>query len=614
MEYMKAGLSALFATMILTMPSMRAEAQKSCESLISFAFPHATITSASLHPGGRYDPIDGWVKTFTDLPPSCQVTANMKPTEEADIMVQVWLPTQRYSRRFLGTGNGGFGGNIFDSELARGINNGFATANTNLGTCDGCSLNDKNNQLVGHSEKWRDFGWLSTHMMTQFSKALIEEFYGAPASYSYFAGCSTGGQQALMEATRFPDDYDGVLAGAPAFNRTHLHTLLIAQYRATHPPSTASALMSLRTESLPPEANGRGLPFARAIRELEQRAQSFQIQSFEIQRAQQTPADQLRIKLDAVNEAVLKTCLGRKGEPKTDTFLTDPRDCKFEPATLQCSGNDGPHCLTPDQVAAMEVYYKGAVNPNNGAIIHPGNVPGSETSTIGAVGFAYNLYSAEPAFDSLFKWVFGAKWDWRTFDFDHHVETVDTVLAGDLNANNTDLKRFQDHRGKLILYSGWADPLIPSRTTINYYNAITQTMFGSLSPEDLRKTQDFARLFMAPGMWHCGITIGAGPGPNAFGGVMQQPPPSFDPQHDLLNALTAWVEDGAAAAPTSVIATKYNDDDPQHGIAMQRPICLFPAVPRYDGTGRPEDPQSFSCVVTHPPDYNNEKPAPAYGP
>ena len=236
----------------------------------------------------------------------------------------------------------------------------------------------------------------------------------------------------------------------------------------------------------------------------------------------------------------------------------------------------------------MEVYYNGAVNPRTGAIIHPGNVPGSETSNRVAAGFAFNIDSPyntykEPAFDSLFKWVFGKNWNWRKFDFDQDIETVDTVLAGDLNAldenkitddgnKKAELQKFKDRGGKLILYAGWADPLIPPPVTINYFNAVTKTMFGNLSPEAVRKTQEFTRLFMAPGMWHCGISIAAGPGPNAFGGMLQQPAPTFDPQHDLLSALTQWVEQGVA--PSSVIATKYKDDQPPT-VAMQRPIWFF---------------------------------------
>jgi feruloyl esterase len=298
-------VSVLFASVILTQLSTKAKAQSICESLKSFTAPHATVTKTLWHPGGKYVSTDNFGLTFADLPPSCQVTARIKPTQDADIEVRVWLPIQRYNGRYLGTGNAGYGGDILDSELAQGINNGFATANTDLGTCDGCALTDQKNQLVGHSEKWRDFGWLSTHMMTVFSKALIREFYGAPATYAYFAGCSTGGQQALMEATRFPNDYDGILAGAPAFNRTHLHMLLISQYKATHPqPEGRVAQLPLKIESLPIDADAPKLSFAGGLLEVQKRRP----QLFAIQRAPgatTTPSEELQKKLDAVNIAVL---------------------------------------------------------------------------------------------------------------------------------------------------------------------------------------------------------------------------------------------------------------------------------------------------------------------
>jgi feruloyl esterase len=163
----------------------------------------------------------------------------------------------------------------------------------------------------------------------------------------------------------------------------------------------------------------------------------------------------------------------------------------------------------------------------------------------------------------------------------------------------------------IVAQLGWADPMIPS--PVGYFNGVTQSMFGSLSAQALVETQKFARLFMAPGLWHCGMSVAAGPGPNSFGSMVQQPAPSFDAKHDLLSALTLWVEKGIP--PTLVIATKYNDDQPQHGIAMQRPICVFPETAEYEGISNyPNLPASFKCVVNHPSDYNNQKPAPQYGP
>jgi feruloyl esterase len=246
----RAIVSALFFAITLILPST-ARAQKDCESLKSFTYPQTTIVSAELDNGGKYTTKDILSLTFANLPASCRVNAQIKPTEDSDINVEVWLPLPkelsngRYNGSYLGTGSGGYGGDFFDSELAQGINNGFATANTDLGTKP--SIPDPlkpmpvwADHLVGHPEKGADFAWRSTHLMTELSKALTE-FYGAPTSHSYFAGCSAGGQQALMEAMRFPNDYNGILAGAPAYNRTHLLTSLIAQYGSIHPSNTTIA-------------------------------------------------------------------------------------------------------------------------------------------------------------------------------------------------------------------------------------------------------------------------------------------------------------------------------------------------------------------------------------
>lgn len=545
------------ATVLLTVLIGGASAgtPSTCESLTNFKFADTTINSAQSNSGGAYVAPDAWHLAFTNLPPYCEVQATIAPTPDSSIGVRVWMPTARYNGRYLGTGNGGYAGGYFFSELADGINRGFATANTDMGATGGAGV--IGDALIGHPEKWKDFGWRATHLMTTFSKALINAFYGDPAGRSYFAGCSTGGQQALMEAQRFPYDYDGILAGAPAFNRTHIHTVPVAQYRATH----ASA-----TSYIPPT------------------------------------------KLDVVNQAVLAQCRGKDGGALTDAFLTDPRACKFDPTTLACpAGTDAPSCLNADQVGAMKVYYAGSINLATGALINPGNARGSETSNPAALGLALNESLNEPSFDSLFKWVFGATWQWQTFDFNRDVASVDQVLAADLNATSTDLRAFAGNGGKLVLYAGWADPLIPSQSSINYFNALVSSYGGTHYATALPKTQKFVRLFMAPGMWHCN----GGPGPNSFGGAIQQPPPTYDAQNDLLTSLTQWVEKGVA--PNAVIATKYNNDIPQLGIIARRPICSYPKIPVYAGTGDPSLAESFTCAEEKT-SIDNPKPAPQYGP
>jgi feruloyl esterase len=270
--------------------------------------------------------------------------------------------------------------------------------------------------------------------------------------------------------------------------------------------------------------------------------------------------------------------------------------------------------LNADQVAAMKVYYHGSKNPTLPGLarITPGYTRGSETSNPAALGLAFNESGTEPSFDSLFKWVFGANWQWQTFDYNNNMATVDQVLATPLNANSSDLRPFAGRGGKMIMYHGFADPLLPSLYSINYFNALVQTTQGALTRENVEATKQFARLFMAPGMWHCT----GGPGPNSFGGSIQQQAPSYDPKYDLLSALVQWVEQNRA--PQSVIATKYTGDLRQNAVAMQRPLCAYPKYAKYNGSGDPSLPTSFTCAAGDLNVQNlevfNQMPAPQYGP
>ena len=305
---------------------------------------------------------------------------------------------------------------------------------------------------------------------------------------------------------------------------------------------------------------------------------------------------------------MLAQCRGKDGGAKTDAFLTDPRDCKFDPATLACpAGTDGPTCLNADQVAAMKVYYAGSTNLATGALINPGNARGSETSNPAALGLALNESLTEPSFDSLFKWVFGATWQWQTFDFNRDVDSVDQVLAADLNATSTDLRAFAGNGGKLILYAGWADPLIPSQSSINYFNALAASYGGTHHGD--RGEENPAVRAPVHGSRHVAL--------------QRRPGSEFVRRRDSATAAhlrcavrssdvtDAWVEKGVA--PNSVIATKYNNDTPQLGIVARRPICSYPKIPVYNGIGDPSLAESFTCAADKTVD-DNPKPAPQYGP
>ncbi|HEX3995460.1 MAG TPA: tannase/feruloyl esterase family alpha/beta hydrolase, partial [Acetobacteraceae bacterium] len=481
-----------------------------CTNLQSLQLQHATITSAADNTTGVFTAPGS--SPITGLPPFCRVTATLTPSSDSSIKIEVWLPESGWNGRFLGTGGGGFQGVFTYSELAAGISAGFASTNSDLGTgTAGCnplfcgSAGNMGNALAaafgdpsapstglfGHPERIKDFGFRAIHLMTVHGKEIGQAFYGQKAHRAYFAGCSTGGQNALMEAQRFPDDYDGILAGAAAFNRTHLHTGAISAWQNTH------------------KTPGRF-----------------------IQPGQMT----------LINQAVIKQCVGQDGGAKTDQFLTDPRDCHFDPKVLQCTGGAlPPACLTPEQVTTMQNYYLGAIDPVNHQVINPGYERGNETDNVLALGVALQEQLPEPAFDGLFYWVFGPSFgypagavNFTNFDFHRDMDKVDDQLAAVLNATSTDLSDFRGHGGKLLMYHGWADPLIPSATSINYFNALVgnsghgfeQVNFMHGNPA-LERTQSYARLFMVPGMYHCS----GGPGPNTF---------------DALTPLVNWVERGVA--------------------------------------------------------------------
>lgn len=550
-----------------------------CTNLAGLPLHHGTITAAQDQDTGVFVTPTTPPSTLTGLPPFCRVTATLTPTSDSSIKIEVWLPKTTWNGRFLGTGGGGFQGVITYNELALGIRQGFAASNSDLGTgSSGCnplfcgSAGNMGNPLAiafgdpatpstglfGHPERIKDFGYRAIHLMTLRGKDIAKAFYGQGAHTSYFAGCSTGGQNALMEAQRFPEDYNGILAGAPAFNRTHLHMAGLSSWQNTH------------------ATPGRFI---------------------------------LPGQLTLVNKAVLAQCAGQDGGVKTDPFLTDPRDCKFDPKVLQCTGaNVPPACLTPEQVTTIRNDYAGTIDPRTGEIINPGVARGSETDNILALGLAFQENLPEPPFDGLFYWVFGPSFgypsgphSYKTFDFDRDVDTVDDQLARTLNATSTDLSEFNRRGNKLVIYHGWADPLIPAQSSINYFNALVRdgdddhdgvqsVAFGRDADRALAATQKYARLFMVPGMYHCA----GGPGPNVF---------------DALTPLVQWVE--AGVAPETIVATKFVADTPP-AVQMTRPLCVYPKVARYKRSGDSNAAANFVCVADEH-DFN-QKPAPQFGP
>jgi feruloyl esterase len=377
-----------------------------CAALSQLALPRAEITQAELISGGTYQPSYG--QALTGLPPFCRVAVTAKPTSDSDIRIEVWMPQSGWNSRFEGTGNGGFAGRISYGALGTGVKLGYAVANTNMGT--GTPPDQDAAIFTGHPEAWADWGYRATHEMTTISKQIVQAYYDQAPKHNYFSGCSTGGEQALMESQRYPDDYDGIVAGAPANNRTGVHLSILWNFvAATHAPIPKS-------------------------------------------------------KLPGLNEAVIRACDALDGVE--DRIIANPAACHFDPATLLCSGSDSDSCLTAPQVETARQLYAGPANPRTHQKLYPGLTPGSE------FGWDQLAPKAQPPYAPIFQWVFGRDWDWHTFDFDRAADTYRRKLAATLNAMNPSLDRFRSKGHKLVVYHGWADWLVAPGESINLYNQI----------------------------------------------------------------------------------------------------------------------------------------------
>jgi feruloyl esterase len=348
--------------------------------------------------------------------------------------MEVWLPSREWNGKFQAVGNGGWAGSISYAAMAAAVQEGYATASNDTGHEGGNAL-----FAIDHPEKLVDFAYRAVHEMTVQAKAVLGKYYGQAPRFSYWNGCSTGGRQGLMSAQRYPEDFDAILAGAPANYQTHLHAW-----------DLSVAVPVVRN----PEAA--------------------------------VPADKLAL----VNRTVLEACDARDGVQ--DGFLNDPRACKFDPAVLQCKGSDTASCLTPPQVESVKRAYATA-KTSSGEVVFPGKEPGSETTW---TAFLSNTQQAPGISVGSFQVAYNnASWDARTFDLDRDLKAVDEKVGAIVNAVNPDLSKFKARGGKLLLYHGWNDTAISPGNAIDYYSSVLKKMGG--------KQDDFIRLFMAPGMAHC---------------------------------------------------------------------------------------------------------------
>ncbi|HEY1630192.1 MAG TPA: tannase/feruloyl esterase family alpha/beta hydrolase [Rhizomicrobium sp.] len=518
-------------------------AKFACPALVKLRLPGAEILSSSEVMGPSFTPPGA--ATEQNLPPFCRVVGRAFPTRASNIMFEVWLPLKNYNDRYEQAGNGGFAGIINYSGIAEGVRRGFASASTD----DGHQGQIDGSFALGPPAKIVDFGWRSLKATTDAAKSIVQAFYGAQAKYAYFFGCSDGGREAMMEAQRFPTDFDGIIAAAPANNWTHQFTALAYNTQAAYNPTTFAQVLP---QSL----------------------------------------------LGVLAGGVRKQCAGHDGGLPGDLYLTDPRACVIDWTKIQCQASQNPAtCLDAAQVAAVQAIYAGAKNSTG--TFYEGYEPGSEDAAgtwqpwITGPGNIPNFFNF--GLQTAFGEGFFAYFVFKTYPTNLFTLDMNTALgqadafAPDLNAMDPDLSAFHAHGGKLIQYAGWADPAVAPRGSIDYYEAVRTAMAASYAQQ-----QDWYRLFMAPGMGHCA----GGPGPDAFGNVPAAPAPAGqgDAGHDVLMALMRWRENGAA--PAKIIATHYQNDDAMGGagaVEFQRPLCPYPALPRYSGIGLGKDAGSYAC-------------------
>jgi len=510
--------SAMFATAALA---------DDCADLTRLTPPDATVTAATMETGAFESPMDGIGATTKVTEPFCRVTGIARSEPASRIGFELWLPpADKWNGRMLASGGLGTSGAVIYPALNDALTRGFAALGDDLGHQSNAFSSD---WAVGHPERVKDWGYRGSHYSAVAAKAIIAAYYGKGPSHSYFTGCSHGGGAAMAEAQRFPDDYDGIVAGAAGFNQTGLEASYVW---------SAQAALNDTASNLPNEA------------------------------------------LALLGKAAVEACDAQDGVK--DGIIGDPIECHFDPAALECKGGAAADCLTAAQVEAAKKLYAG---PRNGAgeQVFAGLEPGSE--------FQWSFLVAGPETflgGDFYKYLVhdGEDWDWHTMNMDTDVAAAVSKVGADVDNLEADLSDFAAHGGKLIMYNGLADALIQPGNAIGYYESVLKE-----SPDP----DSFTRLYLAPGMGHCS----SGPGPNAFGGTRylnagQPNPPVLDPEHDVISAVVAWVEEGKA--PGAIVATKFTDDDASKGIAMQRPLCPYPQEAKYNGSGDPNDAASFTCV------------------
>ena len=500
-----AGVALIGAVMLATWTSAAAPAPIACEALARMTVTNGRVLSAESVPAGAFAPPNASNATaaaaFKSVPAFCRVTLQLTPSADSDIRVEVWLPKEGWTHKLQASGNGGLGGAIAYTALAASVKAGYAAVATDTGHVGGNA-----DFVADHPEKLVDFGYRAIHEMTAVAKTLVAAHYDTRATRAYFSSCSTGGRQALVEAQRYPDDYDGIVAGDPSWDQMRLYAARV--WLNTYVNRTPAAVM---------------------------------------------PAS----KYSMIHRAVLEKCDALDGVK--DGVIENPTKCAFDFAALTCGGEDRPDCLTKDQVETANAMTRPIRDPKSGAVLHPGRYyPGSELGWGGVAGPSPSGESLE----GMRKIVFTPAWDYHTIKVPDDVERAVKADNGLLYGGDADLSRFFNRGGKLLMYHGWADPLVSPDTSLSMFERINRTV-GSAAANSLA-------LFMVPGMGHCQ----GGPGTDVF---------------DKVAAIDRWVETGRK--PQSIEAAHLSAGV----VDRTRPLCAYPMTAHYTGSGSTDELKNFRC-------------------
>ncbi|KAL7628517.1 hypothetical protein AAE478_000032 [Parahypoxylon ruwenzoriense] len=480
----------------------------------------------------------------TNLPELCAAIIAIASSSTSSFRFGLFLPAE-WNGRFLAVGNGGFGGGINWLDMGAGVRHGFAVVSTDTGhnSSTGDVLWGLNNP-----EGRIDWGYRALHRSVVLGKVLVAAYYARPINKSYYSGCSTGGRQGLKEVQISPGSFDGVLVGAPAWYTNHLNTWACKVATYNWPADD------------PKHINWQMLP--------------------------------------SIGAEIVRQCDANDGA--SDGIISIPEQCSIDYDSLRCGGNSSSpfassaDCLSDAQIGTLKSVYAGYVVSATGEQVMPGFLPGSENqmytllnySDASPYGVGYVRYFVlnDPTFEC-------AQYN------DSILQLAERLDPGNATADDYNLTTFRDRGSKMLLYHGAADGLVPATAGSLYYDRAVKATSGG----NLTAARDFFRRLEIPGMQHCGMTsVGA---PWAMGGASQAAAlgndtysvPGFaDAAHDALLALVDWVENGAPV--DQVIATTWNKStDPSSGVLRQRPICAYPAVSKWDGSGNMDDAASWSC-------------------